>query len=601
MENQQLSPVDFPPLLIPTPRKQSAAISTSTVTQQRNTPGVGRSNAFEIFLEAESELDSNNPMDEDSPTKEPALPPPTDFQLPKFLEMVSKSSITTDQLLVSFIPEWIKQDSFCKLMDNIAALLVAESTLQAAKPPAHHRPNFTEFFTAKPPLWMDMFNPEEQHGSYFLTLPVALTFSPSGSLLGLHPPRFFTVPLGKRNILVQAIPPDSRKFLITCPELAIWRGFGAEISAGHPYVLVAAIEAHTEATLHRLVELGDLTSSCRHFTYLAMHYVNIQEASAPQARTKTKGKGPEPKTAPARHSWLECFAVTVCDIPVGREPVLFQALLPPEAPFQTKLHPISLYGWRGEIASNLTLFRTWTFTPDPSLLLPQPVTRFAAIRPGHGLTSLCETLQQDFQSWDGIFFCFIQRGTTDILTLATDGRQLLSTPSLRALSYGGSHPDIPGMGAQRDCYRFFNQIAGGSLASRHNTAAARPPLQATPASLRPTRGGPSYAMIAQRPDASTAPAVRTVVQQETRLILHELSASLAQEASTMVSNAVSPLQAELRQAKAEIAALKGELAQTTASSTKALHISQSTLSIVEQQTLAAQEQREKDLEFFSPR
>ena len=65
----------------------------------------------------------------------------------------------------------------------------------------------------------------------------------------------------------------------------------------------------------------------------------------------------------------------------------------------------------------------------------------------------------------------------------------------------------------------------------------------------------------------------------------------------MVSNAVSPLQAELRQAKVEIAAVKGVLALTTASSTKALQVSQGTLSLVQRQTTDLQEQRDKDLEF----
>ena len=93
--------------------------------------------------------------------------------------------------------------------------------------------------------------------------------------------------------------------------------------------------------------------------------------------------------------------VTVSTVPVGRDSVVFQALLPPAAPFGTKLHPISLFGWRGEVASHLSLFRTWTYTPDPSLFIPQPTMRFMALLPGYSLPSLCEGLTQDFQTLDG--------------------------------------------------------------------------------------------------------------------------------------------------------------------------------------------------------
>ena len=204
MENQQSSTVDFPPLPTPSLWKQSAAFLTSTGSPQRNTPEIGRSNAFDIFLEEESDIEPTTSIDEDIPTPEPALPTPTNFRLSEFLEMVSKSTITTDQLLVSFLPDWIQQDAFCKLMHNILSLLVADSTLQAAKTPVHQRPGFADFFTSKAPLWMDLYNPSEQHGSYFLGLPVPLTFSPSDRLLGLHPPRFFTVRIARSHFRNQA-------------------------------------------------------------------------------------------------------------------------------------------------------------------------------------------------------------------------------------------------------------------------------------------------------------------------------------------------------------------------------------------------------------
>ena len=79
------------------------------------------------------------------------------------------------------------------------------------------------------------------------------------------------------------------------------------------------------------------------------------------------------------------------------------------------------------------------------------------------------------------------------------------------------------------------------------------------------------------------------VQQETRLVAHELSASLAQEASSLISNAMAPMQEELRKAHAEIVTLKSDMALQSAAS-------KNTLTLVQHHTTALQEQRTKDLE-----
>ena len=153
------------------------------------------------------------------------------------------------------------------------------------------------------------------------------------------------------------------------------------------------------------------------------------------------------------------------------------------------------------------------------------------------------------------------------------------------------------MAAQRANYLHFHQSTTTPTGGRRPSTGPRPPLSGTTVPSRPSPQGPSYAMITQRVGPGSEPAVRSFVQQETRLILHELSASLAQEASTMVSHAVAPLQDELRLAKQEIVTLKEELAKTTTSSTTALQVSQSTLTLVERQATDAMTQREKDLDF----
>ena len=148
-------------------------------------------------------------------------------------------------------------------------------------------------------------------------------------------------------------------------------------------------------------------------------------------------------------------------------------------------------------------------------------------------------------------------------------------------------PDIPGMSSQRQAYKFFNQIVLTPHTKGHSTPS---PLALSSArfSNRATTPTISYAAMAHvAPSADTA--MRTYVQQETRLVVHELSATLAREASTMVSNAVSPLREELRKAHEEIATLKSDLALHSTTS-------KSTLKIVQHHAKLHQAQRDKEEE-----
>ena len=589
MEESATYSAEFP-LLTPLnqSRRPTEAASTIAGHSPAISPGFGHPTAYDAFLAEDEDHSSTEDMEADTSCPSSPSPKSPDERLQDFLTIIGKASMTTDLLLVSFIPDKIKPDTFVLLMDTILGMLISDSVRRQSRPPVHKRPGFTEFFTSKPPLWMVLYHAAEQHGSFLLPLPLPLTFSSDGSFYGLQPPRFFTVPLTKRTFLVQAVPSDFAAVFKTSPELAYWRGLGADLSAGHHHVIQNAIEAHTTKVFADCVTAGDIDATVRHFSYLALHYVNIQE-EGPRMKAKARSKGPQPKTKPptAQHSWLECFVVTVSTTPVGRDSRVFQALLPPEAPFGTKLHFINLFGWRGEIASHLSLFRTWTYSPDPKLFDPQPVMRFSAIRAGWTLPSLCEALKKDYQTLEGVLFCFIQRGRTDTFFLATDGRTLSLTPTLRAISYGGGmlDPDIPGMSSQRQAYKLFNQVVPSSYAKGHQTSSSLT-IPSTRLPNRTVTPSVSYASMALSAPA-TDTAMRTYVHQETRLVVQELSATLAGEASTMVSSAMAPMREELRKAHEEIESLKSELALQSTTT-------KSTLKIVQHHTKVIQTQREKD-------
>ena len=602
MDERQALDAEFPSLpQTLAPQKQSAAPVNLSPTLG-TPPTFSHRTAYEMFLREDEEHDSENEMEAETPINEAHPPPAPPSRLPTFLTMLGESTITTNRLLISFLPDWIKHENFTALTESILSLLLSDTTRRSAKLMTYQKPGFAELFTGKPPLWMVLYQLAEQHGSFLMRLPIPLTFSPVGGFMGIHPPRFFTLPIppnNKRYCLIQAVPLDFRETFLSRQELAFWRGIGAEFESGNAYVLTSAIEAHVEDAFTRCVDNGELDAKPQHFSYLAPHYVNIQEDIAPTSRSSTKRKDQPTRQQRAHHSWLECFVVTISTAPVGREAIAFQAILPPAAPFDTKMHPIQLFGWRGEVASQLSLFRTWQFSPDPSLLLPQPVMRFSAIRPGHSLPSLCEALQQDYQTLEGVHYCFIQRGTTtDTLFVVTDGRPLSITPTLRAMSFGSGtfEPDIPGMLAQRKAYRLFNQEHGTTMAKAGKTLNQRVSL---PASSLARRSSPqvSYAAITQRQTQEMEPNTRALVQQETRLIMHELSAAIGQEATTMVTNAVNPLRRELLQAQAELASLKSGLEKTTVTADQALLTGQGNLSLIELQSKDMLAQRERDLEF----
>ena len=99
--------------------------------------------AFERFLEEDADTTTSILMKEDAST--PDAPPQS-----LYFNMVGKSSIITDTVLISFLPEWIKQEAFCKLMDILLSQLISASTL-TSKTPVHRRAGFASFFAETPP------------------------------------------------------------------------------------------------------------------------------------------------------------------------------------------------------------------------------------------------------------------------------------------------------------------------------------------------------------------------------------------------------------------------------------------------------------------
>ena len=149
--------------------------------------------------------------------------------------------------------------------------------------------------------------------------------------------------------------------------------------------------------------------------------------------------------------------------------------------------------------------------------------RFTAIRPGYSLPSLCDGLRQDFQTLDGVYFCFIHRGTTDTLFLVTDGRTISLTPSLRSISYGGGmlDPDIPGMSDQRHAYRQFNQAIAPTVSSRGTPTSTARSAALLRLSTRTASTALTYATVAQSPSQQET-SLRTLARQDTRLVVQEL-------------------------------------------------------------------------------
>jgi len=536
-------------------------------------------NPYEAFLLAEEQ---DGAMDIDQPS---ALAKPAGSvqpsNLPDVLQLLDNARITTCFLLVSFLPDWINYVTFCTVMDLVLRKIYSEDQLSRHKIASYRKEDFATFFGMKPPLWMILHFPKEQHGSYLLKLPTDLSFGPMGSFGGMVLPRIFSIPLPsrKRNCVIQAVPPDFRTIFLQRPELAYWRGLGPTITSGLNSLALTLVDHRIDMAFKKLIMEGDLPDDVRHFSFVMLRYVNIQDTSSGKRSKQRDNTTPD---GGSRHSWQECFIVTMSTAALHRQELCFQSLLAGDAPRNTLMGAVNLFGWRGEVASDFTLFSTWEFSPDASLLVNQPVTIFPGLKSGHTVRELCGMLEAEGQTLAGILFGYVERGPRDTLVLATDGRKLIATPALLLISNerAFAETDLPGMGQQRLNYLHFRQLTRVPPTKLTGllTVAQRKKEQ-----LNAVVKGQTYAAAAKTPPVHPDQLVKNYLRHEVNTLL--------QDARNEVKQDVRDLQAQLEKANAKIMEL-----ETTAD--KALKAGQGAVKLIGTQHTDAQAQREKDMAFF---
>ena len=170
MDESQLSSAEFPPLQHSQSRIPPETGPTIAARPPAINSGFGHPTAYDVFLAEDVDPTSNEDMETDTSPPNPTQPNAPTEGLQDFLKIIGQSTITTDLLLVSFIPDKIKPDTFIQFMDTIVGMLVSDSTKHKSRPPVYKRPGFLDFFTSKPPLWMVLYHAAEQHGSFLLPM-----------------------------------------------------------------------------------------------------------------------------------------------------------------------------------------------------------------------------------------------------------------------------------------------------------------------------------------------------------------------------------------------------------------------------------------------
>jgi len=250
---------------------------------------------------------------------------------------------------------------------------------------------------------------------------------------------------------------------------------------------------------------------------------------------------------------------------------------------------VNLYGWRGEVASEFVLFTSWEFSPDSSLLGNQPSTIFPGLKSGHSVRDLCAMLVAEGQTLEGILYAYVERGPTDKLVIATDGRKFTSTPAILALSpeRAYSDTDLPGLGPHRLHYLSFRQLTRMPTTKLSGLLTVAQRKKDQQGAIVP---GQSYAATAKQPHVHPDQLVKNYLRQEV--------SSLLQDARNEVKQDVRDLQTQLEKANAKIAELETVADKATKSAEKALKAGQGAVTLIGAHHQDALEQRDKDVAFF---
>ena len=441
-----------------------------------------------------------------------------------FIALYDRCLISTDLLLVSFIPDDIRYTDFCDTMDRIQRHLKVRHINNYYQDPTFA----SKFSTSGPGSWADdgFSYPEEHHSSFLLRLGGNLPFSHVGHPNEATRPTAFSLQCSpvqenkpNRWLVIQPVPPDFTELYLR-PPMAVWRGIGLDASLGSAVAGLQLVSMYVDSVVNAW-RAEDATCEWSTFSFLSVHKVDIKpppKRSAPEPRRHDRGGGrnsrytsrhsgsrrttsPPPLQdagGPTQAQYGELFVITVCTAPIGRISRCFDSLIPPSAAYGLPLYPIRLCGWWVELARSVDTLRTndKKIAPNPELLSPCPTLRVKGLKAGATLGKIVAALGTETQDVSGICAGYIHRGPGgDSCTLLTNGARLLCTKALRPLA--SSHtlldePDMDDFRKLRERYAIFRRSVGLStdLLTTTATPPSNPPSSATALIVRPNRPTP---------------------------------------------------------------------------------------------------------------
>ena len=485
-----------------------------------------------------------------SPTGWPAPGPPilsASPPLEEFTDIYDNCVMSTDLLMVCYLPDDISHPDFCDTMDRIQRHLKVHKINNYYCDSA-----FAAKFTP-PASWADdgLSYPEERHNSFFLRLGGPLPFRYNG-LPGEHyRTMVFSLPVSpvldnrpNRWLVIQPVFSDANTEYLR-PHMAVWRGAGLDAGFGNAGAALLLTKLYIYECQERW-RAADPNCEWICYSFLSVHKVDIKAPAKPppgagesrrggtgrgRGRTsRTNARATEPTSAapadpgPTQAHYGELFIITVCTAPISQISHCFESLIPPGAAFGLPLYPIRFCGMWMELARGLEYFRTTDkkVAPGLELITPCPTTRLRGLKAGATLSKIIAALGQDGQDNFGILGGFLHRTSGgDSCTLITEGPRLLCTPSLRPLSSSLSlieESDIDDMKRLRERYCIFRRAVG--LPTTLDLSAVPPVTSlATALTCRPPRTPPAtFSEVVRSLPMGIGDQLRTmvtdVIQQE---------------------------------------------------------------------------------------